>query len=86
MLLKVRASQYYQCMGNFASMESALVVFALALIGLFLELVTEGRASKARQGRIRFLRPTPPAVTRTYTVRGLGQWQYQVATSTDDEF
>ncbi len=68
-------------------MEIALVVFAVAVIGLCLELVREGRASKARRERTRLLRPNQSsAVCRVYLHRGLDQWQYQMVTPGDDEF
>jgi hypothetical protein len=65
-------------MGNLVPLQIALVVTFVLLIGAFLEMVREARVRKARTERVRFLRPTPPAVSRIYTVRGLGQWNYQV--------
>jgi hypothetical protein len=73
-------------MGSLAPVQICLVVTFVTVIGAFLEMVREGRHRKARQERVRFLRPTPPAVSRTYTVRGLGQWHYQVVTIGEDEF
>ena len=67
-------------------MEIALVVFAVALIGLFLEPVREGRASKARRGRIRLLRPNQSVFCRVHLHRGLDLWQYQLVTPGDDKF
>ena len=72
-------------MGNSAPIEIALVVFAVAVIGLCLELAREGRASKARRERTRLLRPHQSAVCGVYLHRGLDQWQYQMVTP-DDEF
>jgi hypothetical protein len=86
MLVKTRDSQYYQGMGNFAPIEIALVVLVVTLIGLFLELVREGRASKARRERTRLLRPNQSVVCRVYLHRGLDQWQYQMVTPGDDKF
>jgi hypothetical protein len=73
-------------MGSFAPAQVALVITFISLIGAFLEMVRETRAIKARRGKVRFLRPTPPAVSRIYTVRGLGQWHYQVVAPGEDEF
>ena len=73
-------------MGNFAPAHIALIITFVSLIGAFLEMVRESRLRKARQGKIRFLRPTPPAVSRIYTVRGLGQWNYQVVAADEELF
>jgi hypothetical protein len=73
-------------MGNFAPMEIALVVLAVAVVGLCLELVREGRASKARRERTRLLRPNQSMVCRVYVHRGLDQWQYQVVTPGEEGF
>jgi len=46
-------------------------------------MVREGRASKARRHRARYLRPDHcPA----FALRGLDQWQYQVIRADQDEF
>jgi len=73
-------------MESFAPAQIALVITFVALIGAFLEMVREGRLNKARQGRVRFLRPVPPAFSCSYTVRGLGQWNYQIVTQGDEWF
>ena len=67
-------------------MEVALVILAVALIGLFLELVREGRAGKARRERARLLRPNQSIVCRVYLHQCLDQWRYQVVTPGEDGF
>lgn len=70
-------------MGNFAPAQVALTITFISLIGAFVEMVREGRASKARRHRARYLRPDHcPA----FALRGLDQWQYQVIRADQDEF
>jgi hypothetical protein len=73
-------------MGSFALVEVAIVVFAVAVIGLCQELARGVRADKARRERVRLLRPVPPAVSHTYSLRGLGQWNYQVVKLCKEQF
>ena len=70
-------------MGNFAPAQVALTITFISLIGAFIEMVREGRASKARRERARYLRPDHcPA----FALRGLKQWQYQVVSVDQNEF
>ena len=70
-------------MESFAPAQVALVVTFVSLVGAFLEMVRESRASKARRGRDRFLRPNQSGA---YAPRGLRQWQYEVVSADEDGF